>query len=178
MTSPRGAVSVSERGETVRRIDPRSARPYRCRRCAGSEYALTHGGKHRYCVPCAAANRRAWCERNREKIRDRNREAPWNKTPAAKEYYRRHRLQKRYGLSLETFEQMAEAQGGVCAICKQVPAGRGFHVDHCHTTGAVRGLLCDACNVGLSRFRDNPQSLLNAVEYLRLATRSQQEDGQ
>ncbi len=62
------------------------------------------------------------------------------------------------------------AQDGKCAICGTAePGGRGkrLHVDHCHETGLVRGLLCYACNTGLGLFRHNSQSLEQAQAYLK-----------
>ncbi|WP_409071688.1 endonuclease VII domain-containing protein [Burkholderia pseudomallei] len=66
---------------------------------------------------------------------------------------------------------MIHEQGGVCAICKRAPSGRGIaavlHVDHDHTTGIVRGLLCTRCNRALGAFDDDPQRLIDAAAYLR-----------
>jgi hypothetical protein len=59
-------------------------------------------------------------------------------------------LKKKYGLTLSDYKRMHEAQGGACAICRrQRPAEnrRHLHVDHCHKTGKVRGLLCSRCNL-------------------------------
>ena len=58
---------------------------------------------------------------------------------------------------------MVEEQGGACAICQVRPAE---HVDHDHETGAVRGILCFTCNVGLGNFGDEPERLLLAHRYL------------
>lgn len=51
-----------------------------------------------------------------------------------------------YGLTKDRHAEMREAQNGLCAVCKERPC---THVDHCHKTGAIRGLLCGRCNVGL-----------------------------
>ena len=60
-----------------------------------------------------------------------------------------------------------EAQGGVCAICRQPrPEERTLHVDHAHETGAIRGLLCFTCNNALGDFRDEPALFHAAAEYL------------
>ena len=59
---------------------------------------------------------------------------------------------------------MLEGQGGVCAICRAAPAA---HVDHDHSTGAVRALLCFNCNGGLGQFRDDPAVLQAAVFYVQ-----------
>jgi hypothetical protein len=82
----------------------------------------------------------------------------------------RRRNLGRYGLTLEQFDAMLTAQGGVCALCgTDQPGGRGnrFCVDHDHITGAVRGLLCTHCNKGIGYFRDDPALLLKATTYLQ-----------
>jgi hypothetical protein len=84
-------------------------------------------------------------------------------------FYRRHNLKRNYDMSLEAYGAMLNAQGGVCAICKSASPGchPNFHVDHDHTTGAVRALLCFECNRGLGAFKDKPELLLKAVAYLQ-----------
>jgi hypothetical protein len=76
-------------------------------------------------------------------------------------------LKGAYGLSLDDFDGLMEAQGGVCAICGDPPGAKRFHVDHCHRTRLVRGLLCFCCNSGLGSFKDNEDRLFAAVDYLR-----------
>lgn len=76
-------------------------------------------------------------------------------------------LQRRYGITAWEYERHVVAQGGRCAICRQIPEGR-LVVDHDHATGRRRGLLCDACNKGLGYFRDDPQRLEWAIVYLGL----------
>ncbi len=76
-----------------------------------------------------------------------------------------------YGLSDEEYTSMLDTQHGKCAICKKEPIGRidktrKLHVDHCHTTGKVRGLLCLHCNRGLGGFLDSVPSLQTAIKYL------------
>lgn len=73
---------------------------------------------------------------------------------------------KRYGITTDDYTRMFEAQGGGCAICKRPPTDRRLAIDHCHTTGKVRGLLCGPCNVSLGQFGDNPRTLLEAAKYL------------
>jgi hypothetical protein len=74
-----------------------------------------------------------------------------------------------YGLTVEQYEALLERQAGRCAICRtDEPGGRGnWHVDHCHESNAVRGLLCATCNVGLGMFRDDPTRLAAAIAYLK-----------
>jgi hypothetical protein len=104
-------------------------------------------------------------EANREKNRIKAVKFRGNRKDKSRDYD----LKRNYGISSEIYEQMKKDQDGKCAICKtDDPKGRHgvFAVDHCHTTGKVRGLLCNKCNVGLGSFRDNVESLENAIKYL------------
>src|SRR5574343_976377 len=76
-------------------------------------------------------------------------------------------LKREYDLSLEDYEAMVQSQNGKCAICDSPPGNRRLSVDHDHKTGAIRGLLCDVCNVGLGAFQDDSQRLAGAIKYLR-----------
>ena len=74
------------------------------------------------------------------------------------------------------YNEMLQQQNFVCAICLRPETflGRGgkirpLCVDHCHTTGKVRGLLCNSCNVALGNLNDDYQRILNAAEYIRKA---------
>lgn len=58
---------------------------------------------------------------------------------------------------------MLDSQGELCASCKDEPA---TEIDHDHSTGKVRGILCRGCNLGLGQFKDDAKRLLLAVEYL------------
>lgn len=70
-------------------------------------------------------------------------------------------------MTLELYDLMFEAQGGMCAICGGVNAsGKRLAVDHDHVTGEIRSLLCSRCNLGLGYFQDNPTLLANARSYL------------
>lgn len=82
------------------------------------------------------------------------------------------RLAKRYKISENDLLAMLEASNGICTIC-QGPLGSFGVVDHCHSTGSVRGLLCNDCNLGLGRFKDNIDSLYRAIEYLKIAGKNQ-----
>jgi hypothetical protein len=81
---------------------------------------------------------------------------------------------RKYGISNMEFQIMRNRQGASCAVCRE-PLGQGREqvVDHCHRTGAVRGILCRMCNWGLGHFRDDRQRLIGAMLYLqRHAARS------
>jgi hypothetical protein len=80
-------------------------------------------------------------------------------------YFRKNMLKKKYNLSLAEFQAMVKRQKGKCCICHQRPRSV-LHVDHNHTTGSVRGLLCSGCNRGLGCFQDRPALLKKAAKYL------------
>lgn len=75
-------------------------------------------------------------------------------------------LKNKYGLDADTYEGMLQDQSGGCAICGKPPGKRRLAVDHCHRTGAVRGLLCHKCNMGIGFFDDTSGRLRAAAEYL------------
>lgn len=138
------------------------------------------------CEDCRKAKRREimrnWREANPEKVR-----VGWERGNAKRladpEFRRKKReaaILRTYGITATEWAARVEAQGGVCAICGKLPRGRAnggaredlpvaaFHVDHDHATGRVRGLLCGNCNTALGLFGDDVDTLLAAVEYLRL----------
>lgn len=102
--------------------------------------------------------------RNKEKFRSRAK-ANYRKKP---EIWLRSDLKRRYDMSVEEFATLLESQNGVCAICGKPERGKNnrLSVDHDHESGAIRGLLCNACNAGLGRFNDNLALLQKAVSYL------------
>jgi hypothetical protein len=110
-----------------------------------------------------------WRANNREQdLANKAKYRAENKEKIA-EGYRRHVLQKEYGLSKEDYDRMLEEQGGICAICKKPCATkRSLAVDHDHVSGKIRGLLCRACNVVLGLMKDNPALLRISADYLEL----------
>lgn len=76
---------------------------------------------------------------------------------------------KRRGAAADLRAALLAKQNGRCAICgtTEVEYGKALSMDHCHTAGAVRGLLCNPCNMGLGCFRDDPERLVAAARYLR-----------
>ncbi len=73
-------------------------------------------------------------------------------------------LCRRYRITPEELDAMLVAQDGRCAICDELPDN--FVVDHDHTSGAVRALLCQSCNVAIGLMQDNPARLRAAAVYL------------
>lgn len=116
----------------------------------------------------AAELQRAYRERHKDRL-NAKRKAIYEANKSAELAQRRISKIKSYGLTPQQFDAMLEAQGGRCAICgTDKPSKRDatFRIDHCHKSGAVRGLLCMACNSGLGMFRDHVPALMAAIEYL------------
>src|SRR5689334_12217251 len=76
--------------------------------------------------------------------------------PGAREKRRAYLRKLNYRITPDHYAALLARQGGRCAICRgaEPGAGRDWHVDHCHETGLVRGLLCVHCNLGLGHFKD------------------------
>ncbi len=73
-----------------------------------------------------------------------------------------------YGLSKEALKAVLEHQRSRCAICSRPVDDLTGHVDHCHATRRVRGILCRGCNVGVGHLGDDPARLRAAAAYLEL----------
>ena len=78
------------------------------------------------------------------------------------------KLKSVYGIDLDEYNAILDRQGGTCALCPATACtdGRNLHVDHDHETGAVRGLLCNHCNLLLGHAGDSVERLTKALEYL------------
>lgn len=82
-------------------------------------------------------------------------------------YFSNYDFLRKYGITLAQRDAMFDAQGRACLVCRTTDFGkRGPQVDHDHETGAVRGIVCIGCNLGLGAFNDDPIILANAVIYL------------
>lgn len=79
-------------------------------------------------------------------------------------------LRRKYGITPELYDAIAEMQGEACAICGRArPYGEKLHVDHNHDKGYVRGLLCKTCNMAVGLFHDDPAVIRSALEYIEFA---------
>jgi len=99
------------------------------------------------------------CELTRKSKRDKR---------TKKERAEYHQL-KKYGITLDIKEELLRSQGGHCALCPtKKPGGRNnkWHTDHCHMTGAIRGILCDKCNRGIGMLGESAERLLRASQYV------------
>jgi hypothetical protein len=114
--------------------------------------------------------------RNANKDRANLKSSLWkqNNKDKVKKYQRISNLRKNFKLEVEDYEKMYEEQKGLCAICNKpetyIHQSTGkpprLSVDHCHSRGKIRKLLCKACNQGLGLFKDNPEILRKAANYV------------
>ena len=155
-----------------------------CRTCDESKpldefYKRSSGSRFRDCKACVLTSRRARYEQDGATLRARvaryQAENPdvvracrrrYDESSKRTAATRRAYLKREYGITPAQFDAMLVSQGGACAICRETDPGKTWCVDHDHLSGAVRGILCWHCNVGLGHFRDDALALLAAVEYL------------
>lgn len=83
----------------------------------------------------------------------------------ALEYSKWYSLNKKFGLTKEEYQAKEQAQNYVCAICSN-KCSRALAVDHDHSTGKIRGLLCSGCNRGIGYLKDDISILKKAIAYL------------
>lgn len=123
-------------------------------------------GRNARCKTCANMSSKAWREANTE--RDQLNTERWNE--ANPDYKRRNQLQRKYGITVEQYDDLLTAQNGLCGCCEtNKPGGRWgtFHVDHCHESNEIRGLLCNRCNTAIGLFGDTADGVSKALKYLR-----------
>lgn len=163
----------------------------KCSNCNKQHIESNFYSKSNICKPCISAKRRFYRENNPDKVKankekwySNNKEHCKNKANKWLEDNRRKhnksqlkwahknldkrrniRLKYDYNITLEDYNSMQKAQNNSCAICGNIDDSR-LHVDHCHNTNNVRGLLCGKCNRGLGMFDDSPETLHKAIKYL------------
>lgn len=79
-------------------------------------------------------------------------------------------IRRKFGITIEEYDRMLAAQGGVCKVCHRPPGKYRLSVDHIHGTKTVRGLLCARCNRGIGLFWDDPAVFRRAAGYLEEVT--------
>ncbi|MEV4438520.1 endonuclease VII domain-containing protein [Streptomyces sp. NPDC049577] len=134
----------------------------KCSKCSQAQpatefYVVRKTGKRRdWCRTCVKSYNAEWQRANKDRVARTQ---------------RRSKLKLKYGLTELEWERTLDTQGGGCAICGAQPHPKqGIAVDHCHTTGRVRGILCSKCNRALGYFRDDVERLLRAATYLEANT--------
>lgn len=123
------------------------------------------GTRWTYCTECAKSAMKKNYHRNpqlhrqagvkwREKNPEQNRLINWAS-----------HLKRLYGMTLDQYNQMVLAHDGKCAICTEKM--QKPHIDHCHSTGKIRGLLCGPCNHAIGSLKDSPLRCFLAASYLQ-----------
>jgi len=125
------------------------------------EWAADRPNPRTTCNACRSKNREFTPTQLKRKKEYQKEWFKENKT-RLKFYY----AERTYGLLPEHYKEMLASQNNSCAICNISFTERKEHVDHDHTTGAVRALLCGNCNTGLGMFGEDIAALQNAVKYL------------
>lgn len=116
--------------------------------------------RRRYYTEGYKAYRQAWLAQNGDSV-----------AAYQKEYRRKvgrwKQIEKKYGLTKAAYEDIEAAQAYRCPICQRLLADAQVHIDHCHDTDKVRGLLCQRCNQAIGLLKHEPLALLRACRYLR-----------
>lgn len=141
--------------------------PRKCNRCGETKapdlffrlYRRSRIRLQNICKTCQVKKHKEYCERNKEDRRL---------------YKRRSDLKKKYGLTIEAYNEMLVAQEFSCAICREPEKYSTSNspdpvlaVDHDHITNKVRGLLCSQCNQAVGKFKDDIEIMESAIEYLK-----------
>lgn len=119
------------------------------------------------CKECCALETQEWREKNRSDYNSYV--SMWRGENPERQHATE--IKRRYGLSIERYNEMLAEQKLQCAICggQHDPSkkrGR-LYVDHDHKTGEVRALLCKKCNSAIGYFEENPDAMLKAIDYLK-----------
>jgi hypothetical protein len=154
----------------------------KCSKC-GSEKAEAefYANAGSVCKACRKERSKAWRAANPDKMKALNEKArahrkatqdpevqrryqrEWRAKNAERHYFRQRA--RTHGLTLAELRLLEESAGGVCEICKK-HVGE-LHIDHDHTTGKVRGMLCGSCNRALGLFHEDVEALRSAIAYLQ-----------
>lgn len=127
--------------------------------------------------PAQLAAKKRYREKNRELLREKSREYhkknPQSYKPHPLGYLRNYHYKTKYGITMDEYTLMLEAQDYRCAICGEAETTKNKQgqiaslcVDHNHVTNKVRGLLCRMCNSALGKFKDSIEILDKAKSYL------------
>lgn len=122
--------------------------------------------RQRYLADPAAAKARVkrWQQENPDRLNAYRRARRLE--PEVKRRERAGHLMRKFGITIDQYEAMLDAQSGVCAICGRLPGEISLHVDHDHSTGRIRSLLCFSCNNALADLQEDTEVVAKALGYL------------
>lgn len=121
--------------------------------------------RHNACNSCRSLAAKEW------RLKNPNAAKKYRSDPQAKIRARGRHLLNEYGLTLAGFEKLLVSQDYKCAVCDRPYAmitdtKCNLVVDHCHTTGEIRGLLCNTCNTTIGHMKDDPNRLRRMADYI------------
>ena len=135
-------------------------------------------GRQTQCIQCSKASAKEWYASNPDYRKEKARVWRTENPDYVRDYRKTNRRRiymvesaRKYGITTEQFDEMFDRQGGCCGTCQKsfdwTDKQTKPHIDHCHLTGKVRGLLCNKCNTVLGLVEDNAEVLSNLIEYLK-----------
>lgn len=126
-------------------------------------------GLDSWCKKCKVEDNRAYVQRNIEEKRKYRKQYHIKNREKHLQQSKRNNIRLKYNIEDSTYQEMIKQQNNRCAICGTVFDSKTnlAHLDHCHDTGRIRGMLCRKCNTGLGMFKDNQELLLKAALYLK-----------
>jgi len=129
-----------------------------CSKCGKENPTSEYRKRSNKCRSCRNKYALDWGKKNPEKLRGiilRSKLNGWN--------------ERRHGITPEEYNRMFIEQNGMCAICgvHQSKLNKRLCIDHDHSTGKIRGLLCNHCNFVIGHAHDNPDILMSAIVYLK-----------
>ena len=148
----RGHVEINHRGKSSKRSEENQARALAAFESGHLEYEATDPCPSGHYKRFVTSNNCIECAKLAMQVRAKN--ARWS------------RIFKTYGLSKDDVELMLQHQKNECAICGD-DISSGYHIDHCHTTGKVRKLLCQKCNQAIGLLRENAELFDKASKYIK-----------
>ena len=153
MTSKNRTCKVCNEYKDISNFQPQG---YQCRECRNKKqraYWAALPEDVRIARQKNGEYQRNWVANNPEKAKARSRE---------------DHIFRTFGITVKEYDEMLLAQNGTCAICEASCAtGYRLAIDHDHTTGKVRALLCKNCNTAIGLFKENTNTMTKAINYLK-----------
>ena len=177
LTHPRLCVHCAEQYQPSRKLQRFCSRSCATQFRQSDDYKALAAQDQKKCTKCGEIKSRdhffrraevgdglvSWCKECHRVIT-----AAINARPDVKLRRRERGLRTKYGMTNREYDQMLATQHHQCLICgrKHGEDGKPLVVDHCHTTGVVRGLLCALCNSAIGYFEEDVDRMVNAISYL------------
>lgn len=150
---------VKEQQRQYRQRNPEQRRDTNLRYYDANRERRNKAARRSQSTPEAKEKAKEWRRRNAEKMREYQKDY--------RDRTRWARMEKQYGITMADYARLVDDQNGKCPICQAPLETVAIHIDHCHTSGRVRGLLCPTCNQALGLLREDVHIAARAVAYLR-----------